>query len=121
MDLKYRDLKINQCAKIYTTGLRCFFFLGVIKYATNLAVRGDCGWVKPQFQCWIMCRHWNRLVTMDNNDLLQNISFRFRIVSRQLQFLNKKYFSRLNVINVFENVNVCNLSLIATQMKHLND
>lgn len=44
------------------------FFMGLGRYAPNIAVNGDMGWKPPIVKQWErVFRHWNRCVTMDTN------------------------------------------------------
>jgi hypothetical protein len=50
------------------------FFLGVHRFAPNLAVQGDCGWQSSECRRKLeMTRLWNRLVSMDRNRITYKI------------------------------------------------
>ena len=48
----------------------CRYYLGLGKYAPNLAINGDMGWDTPQNKQWIcVIRKWCRMINMDNTRL----------------------------------------------------
>ena len=63
----YSNLESVQCRAMK-------YYLGVHKYAPNVAVQGDCGLLKCKYVQWLaMCRFWNRLHSMDQNRLTYKI------------------------------------------------
>lgn len=52
----------------------CRFFMGLGKYAPNLAVNGDMGWKAPVVKQWeCVFRQWNRYALMENSRLNRKI------------------------------------------------
>ena len=98
------------------------FFLGVHRYAPNVGVRGDCGWLKPKFHRWLnMCRFWNRLVCMNRDRLTRKI-FEYDIgISCNNWCANMKaIFEMLNNSSTFYNKSLCILSNVKRQLEDIN-
>ena len=50
------------------------FFLGLHRFAPNLAINGDIGWASCSLRRWIeMIRYWNRIVDMDDDRLTKKV------------------------------------------------
>ena len=50
------------------------YFLGVHRFAPNLAINGDAGWISSTVRRKIeMFRYWNRLINMDDNRITKKI------------------------------------------------
>ena len=60
------------CDRIETRALK--FYLGLHRYASNVAVIGECGWINTKYHRWLnICRFWNRLVTTDKSRLVYKL------------------------------------------------
>ena len=59
----------NDIYKIHFRAMR--YYLGVHKYAPNLGLCDDVGWLSPKF-CRNLCtlRTWNRFIVMDDDQMI---------------------------------------------------
>ena len=77
------------------------FFLGLGRYAPNIAVQGEMGWTLPGHDQWIAAtRQWCRLVNMDNNRICKKV-FSYCISKGQncknWSFMVKRYYESLDM------------------------
>ena len=64
--------KLDQVDTIQNRAIR--FYLGVHKYAPNLAINGDIGWISSGIRRKVeMLRYWNRLIKMNGNTLTKRV------------------------------------------------
>ena len=64
--------KLDQINTIQNRAIR--FYLGVHKYAPNLAINGDIGWLSSGVRRWVeMLRYWNRLMKMNDSYLTKKV------------------------------------------------
>ena len=63
------------CAKLDAVQARaCKFFLGIRKNTSNIAARGELGWLSNKSNVKIeILRHWNKLCSSDNDRLISRI------------------------------------------------
>ena len=62
----------EKCGSVQNRAIRAF--LGVHRYASNVAINGDCGWVSARTRRKLdMLRLWHRLVSMSNDRLTKRI------------------------------------------------
>jgi hypothetical protein len=90
------------------------FYLGVHKYASNAAVRGECGWIKCKYDRWLtMCRYWNRLVQMNNERLTYKI-FKYDLSRTKHNWSSdmKNIFNDVNMLDIFETESICTLTSV---------
>ena len=78
------------------------FFLGLGRYAPNIAVQGEMGWTLPGHDQWIaVTRQWCRLVNMDNNRICKKV-FSYCISKEEQNcknwsFMVKRYYESLDM------------------------
>ena len=87
-------------------------YLGVHRFAPNLAINGDMGWTSSRVRRKLdMLRLWNRLLSMDDTRLTKYLFD----CDKRLCKLNwtvdiKKIFTELNMMSVFDNEEGIDLS-----------
>ena len=96
------------------------FFLGVHKFAPNLAINGDMGWVSSGNRRNIeMFRYSNRIIKMDPNRITKTV-FTWDVVKRRsVGSWNSdilKLFSSLNMGNIYHNLMEVNLTLVKEKL-----
>jgi len=89
---------------VQNRGIR--FYLGVHKFAPNLGINGDMGWVTRDICRKIdMIKFWNRLICTDNNRLLK------KVFSWDKRLCKKNWSSEIkaicNSIDLITNYNEC--------------
>ena len=91
----------NKIDTVQNRALR--FFLGVHRFAPNLAVQGDCGWLSSISRRKLeMIRLWNRLVRMDRNRLTFKVfKWDHMLCSRNWSKDIKEILSLCNMSNSF--------------------
>ena len=98
------------------------YYLGVHKYAPNVAVRGDCGWLKTKFVQWInMCRFWNRLMNMDQNKITYKMfMYDYEKCKNNWCSEMKEIFTEMNMLPVYSNQEICNIEDVCKILEILN-
>ena len=72
----------------------CRYFMGLGKYAPNLAIQGDMGWSLPEHRQWIcVIRQWCRMINMDVSRISKTI---FIWGMEQSSAKCKSHFYRVN-------------------------
>ena len=96
------------------------FFLGVHKFAPNLAINGDMGWVSSGNRRNIeMFRYWNRIIKMDPNRITKKLFTWDFVKRRSVGSWNSdilKLFSSLNMGNIYHNLMEVNLTLVKEKL-----
>ncbi len=86
----------------------CHINLGVHKFAPNLAINGDVGWISSSVRRKSeMLRYWNRLIHMDSKRLTKKVfhwDFNRRRTSGNWNSDIYKVFSSLNKLDIYENM-----------------
>lgn len=73
----------------------CRYFLGLGRYAPNVAVNGDMGWPMPEHRQWLcITRKWCRIMNMDVTLLSRNI---FSECNSQSNRQCKTWFHRVSI------------------------
>jgi hypothetical protein len=110
----YKDFQaIN---KVQNRAIRTF--LGVNKFASNLAIHGDLGWSSPILRRHMaMIRYYNRIISMDENRLPHKIflwekSIRTHGWAHEIEML----LDDLGMSEYFMNSESCNLNSVWAQM-----
>ena len=105
------------CETIQNRAIRAF--LGVHRFAPNLAIWGDMGWLSTQnkrHEC--MLRLWNRFVNMNNHRLCKQIFLHdVHLCSGNWSSEIYKIFSEVNMIHLFENLESADIPTIK-DIKH---
>ena len=96
------------------------FFLGVHKFAPNLAINGDMSWVSSGNRRNIeMFRYWNRIIKMDPNRITKKVFTWDFVKRRSVGSWNSdilKLFSSLNMGNIYHNLMGVNLTLVKEKL-----
>ena len=87
------------------------FYLGVHKFAPNLAINGDMGWTSCRIRRKIaMLKLWNRFLVMDDNRLTKKIFVKDKQLCKNNWSADiKKVFEEIDLLSLFEeeqNVNI---------------
>ncbi len=84
------------------------FYLGVHKFAPNLAIIGDVGWISSSVRRKSeMLLYWNRLIHMDSERLTKKVFrwyFNRKRISGNWNSDIYKVFSSLNKLDIYENM-----------------
>ena len=78
------------------------WYLGVHKYAPNLAINGEMGWVNSDIRRKVeMLRYWNKLLDMDDNRLTKKV-FQWDHTTKVKNWNGDMYklFEQLDELNV---------------------
>ena len=99
--------------KIHNQALR--YFMGVNKYAPNMFLQGDSGWLPPKYIFHkAMLRYWNRLCSLDNSVIAKQI---FNCVlhtgNTNSTWMNnvKQIFQALNLMSAYRDRRKVNLKI----------
>ena len=91
------------------------YFLGVHKFAPNLALSGETGWLNPKLSRWLcLVRFWNRLILMDEGRLT-NFQHDFVLCETNWCSKIKNIFQKLGMINIFNNKQVCDTTAVKSK------
>ncbi len=86
-------------------------YLGVHRYASNVAINGDVDWTTPYTRRKIcMIKSWNRLVKMTDTRLTKTV-FMWDFNSNMSNTWcggHEHIFTNLNMVTIYENVHLCN-------------
>ena len=103
---EFGDLKVTLNAILYTTEL-FVHILGVHNKTSNLAIRGEVGWVEPDIRRKLeMIRMWARLIRMDDNRLTKRVFLWDYNQQHGWCSELKKILSYIGLSNLYENISV---------------
>ncbi len=84
------------------------FYLGIHKFAPNLAINGHVGWISSSVRRKSeTLRYWNRLIHTDSERLTKEVfhwDFNRRLTSGNWNSDIYKVFSSLNKLDIYENM-----------------
>ena len=85
----------------------CRYFLGLGRYAPNVAVDGDMGWTTPEPRHWLsITRRWCRLINMDDELLAKRV---FNNCLRKSSSRCKTWCYRVQLFYIeIEHAGICN-------------
>ena len=113
-------MECNAIEQIQTRAIRTF--LGVHRFTPIPALYGDTGWVSCFFRRQThIFRFWNRLVKMPDNRLTKLIfNADYNTRSNFTWCSNvKKLFSGINLVNIFNEKNMCDMNSVDDSLKLL--
>ena len=94
------------------------FYLGVHRFAPNLAVQGDIGWLSCSSRWSInIIRYWNRLINMHENRLTRRVfNWDFSICRNNWSHKVKALLINLNLVTSFHNQITCDLNEVTQKL-----
>ncbi len=97
------------------------FYLGVHKFAPIVGMLGDLEWLPTQFNRWLdMLRWWNHVITLENNRWTKKVFlYDYDICKANWCSEVKKIFNKLNMMEYYNNQEICNLTLAKEKFKEL--
>ena len=97
------------------------FYLGVHKFAPTLAMFGDLGWIPVKYSQYMgMLRFWNRLVNCPHERMLYKVfEWDYNECNNNWCSDVKNIFEQIDMLDVFENQSVCNLSVAQAKFLEL--
>ena len=96
-------------------------FLGVHKFAPNLAINGDMGWVSSQTRRFInIMKYWNRLIKMHHSRLTKGVFLWDKSCNApNWCFDVKEILESISLTNIYVNVSYANITQIRNKLIHL--
>ena len=99
------------------------FFLGIHRFAPNLAINGDTGWIPCHVRRKVnLLRFWNRLVKFENSRLTKKVFLWDHARRRSVGSWSSdvyKILGDLNLAHVYENLYTVNLGVAKQQLYEL--
>ena len=94
-----------KCNTVHNRAIRVY--LGVHNKSSNLAIKGDVGWIDPDVRRKLeMIRMWDRLVKMDDNRLTKRVFLWDYNQQHGWCSDMKKIFSSIGLNNLYETISV---------------
>ena len=96
-------------------------FLAVHKFAPNLAINGDMGWVSSQTRRFInIMKYWNRLIKMHHSRLTKRVFLWDKSCNApNWCFDVKEILESISLTNIYVNVSYANITQIRNKLIHL--
>ncbi len=90
------------------------FYLGVHKFAPNLAINGDMGWYMSAVRRKVeMMRFWNRVHKVNHDRILKKVFLWDKLMcKRNWSFEIKQVFNDINMINAFHNDDMVDIEVV---------
>ena len=97
------------------------FFLGVHKFAPNLAIEGDMGWDPCKVRWNVeMVRLWNRLVSMDNTRLAKRVfDWDYQLQTNNWSSDLHMIFGNTQLLTCYDNKSQCDLEIMRSKLMEL--
>ncbi len=100
----------------------CRFFLGLGRYAPNIAVNGDMGWKPPTVRQWErVFRYWNRCISMDETRINKSIfQWSFACAQNRCKNWHNRVFVQSSKLDLhhFANVNDVSHMFVINEVKN---
>ena len=98
--------------KIQNRAIR--YFLGLHKFAPNIALNSEMGWTTPYLNRYIcMLRLWNRILTKPDTELCKKLFLvDYNLCTENWSSELKNICNILKIETVFENVTICDMATV---------
>ena len=111
--------KANDIDKIQNRAIR--YFLGLHKFAPNIALNSEMGWISPSFNRYIcMLRFWNRIMLKPDTELCKRLFLvDYNLCVKNWSSEIKKICNKLQIESVYDNKTACNVANVKDRVKDL--